>query len=107
MRIIPIPTGTHVCLREYFENVRPHLENVSGSYVFLNLRGKPLSRSGIFRLLREYANAAGIEADVSPHTLRHTYAVHLVQAGADLRSVQELLGHASVATTEVYTHLDL
>jgi integrase/recombinase XerD len=75
--------------------------------VFLNNRGGALSRSGVFKMLRKYAAVAGIEKEIGPHTLRHTYAVHLVKNGADLRSVQELLGHANIVTTEVYTLLDL
>jgi integrase/recombinase XerD len=108
VRLLPIPSGTHEHLRTYLEMARSHLSKPnSGSQVFLNHRGGPLSRSGIFRILRKHARASGIEKDIGPHTLRHTYAVHLVKNGADLRSVQELLGHASIMTTEVYTHLDM
>jgi integrase/recombinase XerD len=90
------------------ENARAKLVNVnSASHVFLNKKGNKLSRSGIFRILRGHAKNAGVEKEIGPHTLRHTYAVHLVKNGADLRSVQELLGHASIVTTEVYTHLDM
>ncbi|MGI8923127.1 MAG: tyrosine recombinase [Fimbriimonadales bacterium] len=106
-RMIPIPAGTHEWLRKYLAEGRPKLLRKPSPEVFVNQRGSRLSRSGVFRILAAYARAAGIETLISPHTLRHTYAVHLVQAGADLRSVQELLGHASVATTEVYTHLDM
>jgi integrase/recombinase XerD len=107
-RIVPLPMETHDHLRKYLESGRlSFVTTRSPSAVFLNQRGLQISRSGVFRLLRRYALAAGIKSDVSPHTLRHTYAVHLVQGGADLRSVQELLGHASVATTDVYTRLDI
>jgi len=106
-RMIPIPAGTHEWLRKYLTESRPKLLKKPIPEVFVNQRGSRLSRSGVFRILGASAKAAGIDTRISPHTLRHTYAVHLVQAGADLRSVQELLGHASVATTEVYTHLDM
>lgn len=107
-RIIPIPAATHEWLIRYLESARPLLiGKAATSAIFLNQKGNPLSRSGIFRIIREHAARAGIKTEISPHSLRHTYAVHLVQAGADLRAVQELLGHASVATTEIYTHLDI
>lgn len=107
-RVIPIPAVTHDWIRRYLLFARPALaKSASGSHFFLNQKGKKMSRSGVFRILRNYAKACGIEEKLSPHTLRHTYAAHLVQAGADIRAVQELLGHASVTTTEVYTHLDL
>jgi len=108
VRLLPLPAETHDILRMYLVEARPSLcRSASGTHMFLNLRGSPLSRSGIFRTLRKYAALAGIEKSIGPHTLRHTYAVHLVKNGADLRSVQELLGHASIMTTEVYTHLDM
>lgn len=107
-RIIPLPAETHEWLRKYVDTALPALRKPdSGSHLFLNRRGLPLSRSGLFRILRRYSEEAGIEIEIGPHTLRHSYAVHLVQAGADLRSVQELLGHESISTTEVYTRLDL
>lgn len=107
-RIVPIPAVTHDVLRDYLEKSRPKLIGKRPtSVVFLNFRGTGMSRSGVFKILRAYAAAAGIDTEIGPHTLRHSYAVHLVQAGADLRSVQELLGHESIATTEVYTMLDL
>ncbi len=106
-RIVPIPVQTREWLHRYLKEARPRLVRKQVPWVFLNARGKKLSRSGLFRILRTYARIAHIPISVSPHILRHTYAVHLVQAGADLRSVQELLGHESVATTEVYTHLDI
>lgn len=108
VRIVPIPAETHEWLRKYVEESRSaFVISKAFSEIFLNARGAPLSRSGVFRILREYATSAGIELEIGPHTLRHSYAVHMVQAGADLRSVQELLGHESISTTEVYTRLDL
>ncbi len=106
-RIIPLPAQTREWLHRYLHDARHRLLRKPVPWVFLNARGGKLSRSGIFRILQAYARKAQIPIPVSPHILRHTYAVHLVQEGADLRSVQELLGHESVATTEVYTHLDL
>jgi integrase/recombinase XerD len=106
-RLVPLPVGTKDWFDRYLVESRPAMANeVSGSSFFVNQRGRALSRSGVFRILREYAKAAGITKAIGPHTLRHSYAVHLVQAGADLRSVQELLGHESIATTDVYTQLD-
>src|SRR5688572_16172175 len=100
VRLVPLPSGTHEHLRQYLDQARALLrKQKSGSHIFLNNRGTALSRSGVFRMLRRYAALAGIEKDIGPHTLRHTYAVHLVKNGADLRSVQELLGHASIITT--------
>jgi integrase/recombinase XerD len=74
--------------------------------LFLNQRGRPLSRSGFWRILKAYVAKGGIQSAVTPHTFRHTFATHLMEGGADLRVVQELLGHASISTTEIYTHLD-
>ncbi|MDQ2986379.1 MAG: tyrosine-type recombinase/integrase, partial [Armatimonadota bacterium] len=99
VRLLPLPAETHDYLREYLKRGRPIFHGQSsGSHIFLNARGKPISRSGVFRILRKYAALSGIDKDVGPHTLRHTYAVHLVKNGADLRSVQELLGHSSIMT---------
>ncbi len=107
MRSVPLPSGSQKALEHYLMNARPVFDKKTTSAVFLNQKGKPFSRSGVFKILRHYAAKVGIKKSIGPHTLRHSYAVHLVQAGADLRSVQELLGHESIATTEVYTHLDL
>jgi integrase/recombinase XerD len=87
--------------------VRPELDTGSGKgHVFLNARGRPLRRESVWSLVRESARRAGIRKTVSPHTLRHTFATHLVEGGADLAAVQELLGHADISTTQIYTHLD-
>lgn len=108
VRILPLPAETHDVFRTYLQAGRPRfVKKAATSHVFLNTRGGPISRSMVFRILRKYASLAGIEKVIGPHTLRHTYAVHLVKNGADLRVVQELLGHASIVTTEIYTHLDV
>ena len=91
----------------YLRELRPKLEKGSGKGVlFLNARGKPLSRMGAWKIVRNICAAADIKTSVSPHTFRHSFATHLIDAGADLRSVQEMLGHADISTTQIYTHLD-
>ena len=107
-RIVPIGTEAIFWLRKYMLESRPFLQKraVSGGVVFLNKRGKKLSRMGIWKIVSKYVKAAGIEKDVHPHTFRHTFATHLVQGGADLRAVQEMLGHADISTTQIYTHID-
>lgn len=82
------------------------IESGYENYVFLNRRGRGLSRVMIFTIIKNLTKAVGIEKKVSPHTFRHSFATHLVEGGADLRAVQEMLGHESITTTEIYTHLD-
>jgi integrase/recombinase XerD len=88
--------------------VRPHLpiQNGEEDMVFLNRRGKRLSRVYVFMMIKDLAEKAGIKKSISPHTFRHSFATHLIEGGADLRAVQEMLGHESITTTEIYTHLD-
>ena len=107
-RLIPI---SHKALKEinlYYQDRRrlPNIENSDGNIVFLNRRGKRLTRVMIFTIVKDLANKIQIKKKISPHTFRHSFATHLVEGGADLRAVQEMLGHESILTTEIYTHLD-
>ena len=106
-RIVPMGRRAVAALSLYLREVRPRLERGRGQgRVFLNARGGPLTRMGVWKILRRHVEAAGIERRVSPHTLRHSFATHLLEGGADLVAVQELLGHADISTTQVYTHVD-
>ncbi|MBD1271088.1 site-specific tyrosine recombinase XerD [Aeromicrobium tamlense] len=104
-RIVPLGSFARDALETYLTKARPHLTATAGSgpAVFLNARGGRLSRQSAWTVLTKTARRAGIDADVSPHTLRHSFATHLLDGGADVRVVQELLGHASVTTTQIYT----
>jgi integrase/recombinase XerD len=106
-RLVPIGRGAIGSLAIYLREQRPKLERRSGKgTLFLNARGEPLSRMGAWKILAKYVKRAGITKRVSPHTLRHSFATHLLEGGADLRAVQEMLGHADISTTQVYTHVD-
>ena len=107
VRVVPLPETTVGWVERYLREARPSLAKGPSPWVLLSDTGKPLARQRAYTVLARYAEEAGIAASVGPHTLRHTYAVHLVQGGADLRAVQELLGHASISTTQVYTALDM
>jgi integrase/recombinase XerD len=107
-RIVPIGSSAIRWLKEYFIRSRPHLEKKSKSqnFVFLNKRGTKLSRMWIWKIFNNYAKEAGITKEIHPHTFRHSFATHLIEGGADLRAVQEMLGHADISTTQIYTHVD-
>ena len=105
-RIIPINDVAINALNNYLENYRPSmLKGDINNYLFLNNHGKQMTRQGIFKMIKQECLVKGIKKDVSPHTLRHTFATHLLQNGADLRIIQELLGHSDISTTQIYTHL--
>ncbi|MCC6319533.1 MAG: site-specific tyrosine recombinase XerD [Gemmatimonadaceae bacterium] len=106
-RLVPIGRSAVAAVSIYLRELRPRLERGEGKGVlFLNARGRPLSRMGAWDVLRRAVERAGIEKHVSPHTLRHSFATHLLEGGADLRAVQEMLGHADISTTQVYTHIN-
>ncbi len=106
-RLVPIGRRAIGALASYVRELRPRLEQGEGrGALFLNARGQPLTRMGAWKILRKYVERAGIEKHVSPHTLRHSFATHLLEGGADLRAVQEMLGHADISTTQIYTHVD-
>ena len=107
-RLVPIGSDAIKYINMYKNNIRIHINIKPGQedFLFLNRRGSKLTRVMIFIMLKELATKAGIVKNISPHTFRHSFATHLVEGGADLRAVQEMLGHESITTTEIYTHLD-
>jgi integrase/recombinase XerD len=106
-RIVPVAEGALAAVREYVERYRSALLGPdSHDLLFLSRSGRGLSREDVFRIVRKYVRRAALRGHISPHTLRHCFATQLLANGADLRSVQEMLGHADVATTQVYTHVD-
>ncbi len=107
-RLVPVGSFAIKYLKIYIQEVRKNIHIISGNenFVFLNKRGSRLSRVMIFLIIKDAAKKAGITKNISPHTFRHSFATHLVEGGADLRAVQEMLGHESITTTEIYTHLN-
>ena len=107
-RLVPIGSSAIKYVNIYRQNIRVHLpvQNGEEDILFLNRRGHRLSRVMIFLIIKDLVKKAGITKTISPHTFRHSFATHLVEGGADLRAVQEMLGHESITTTEIYTHLD-
>ena len=106
-RLVPLGGPAIRALHRYLCDVRPGLDAGHGEgRVFLNARGRPLRRKSVWVLVKDAARRAGLAKDISPHTIRHTFATHLVERGADLAAVQELLGHSDISTTQIYTHLD-
>lgn len=107
-RIVPIGSSAVYWVTEYIQKVRFSLEKKmkSENIIFLNVRGTKLSRMGIWKIVNKYAQEAEISREFHPHTFRHSFATHLLEGGADLRAVQEMLGHADISTTQIYTHID-
>lgn len=108
-RIVPIGESAIKYVRQYLEHIRSRQENIrpgQENFVFLNRNGRQLSRVMVFLIIKELAEKAGVRKNISPHTFRHSFATHLVEGGADLKAVQDMLGHESITTTEIYTHLD-
>ena len=106
-RIVPMGKTVIRITNDYLENLRPKLEKpFSGDYLFLTRTGKPIDRTNVWRMVKKYAARAGMPRNLTVHTLRHCFATHLLSGGADLRSVQEMLGHVDISTTQIYTHVD-
>jgi integrase/recombinase XerD len=106
-RLVPLGGRARAAVERYRRELRPDLERgQSGGAVFLNRNGRPLGRMGAWKIVKRYVKQAGLERPVSPHTLRHSFATHLLEGGADLASVQEMLGHSDISTTQIYTHVD-
>lgn len=105
-RVIPIYPAAVKALSEYMKNIRPQLlADESESALFVNMGGERMSRQGFWKLIKHYQDTAGIKKDITPQTLRHSFAAHLLENGADLHSIQEMLGHADISSTQIYTHL--
>ena len=105
-RLVPLAGMARDAIRDYLEVRGPAADRESSDILFLNRFGRALTRVAVFKMIKAYAVKAGISKEISPHTLRHSFATHLIENGADLRAVQEMLGHESILTTEIYTHID-
>ncbi len=104
-RLVPVGRQAQQALTQYLKKGRAALLKKPSSYLFIGYRGRPLTRQGFWEIIKKYAIKAGINKPISPHTLRHSFATHILERGADLRSVQTMLGHSSIATTQIYTHV--
>ena len=105
-RVIPLYSAAVRAVREYIENIRPKMiASPSEPALFVNVSGERMSRQGFWKLIKHYQQSAGIEKDITPHTLRHSFAAHLLENGADLRSIQEMLGHSDISSTQIYAQL--
>jgi integrase/recombinase XerD len=105
-RIVPVGGAARAAINQYLAECRPKLARTNDEHLFLSRTGKPLDRVALWMLVEKYGRKSGILREVSPHTLRHCFATHLIGGGADLRVVQELLGHSDISTTQIYTHVD-
>ena len=107
-RIVPFGKKAHISITNYLTEVRTTLaqKRKSNDMLFLNMRGTPISRMGVWKIIKHYVNLTDITKTVSPHIFRHSFATHLLEGGANLRAVQEMLGHSDISTTQIYTHLD-
>jgi len=108
VRIVPLGPRAIKCLNDYFKTVRPGLarKKQNNGKIFLSRNGKPLTRMMVWVLIKKYVGMTSLKKEISPHTFRHSFATHLLEGGADLRAVQEMLGHSDISTTQIYTHLD-
>ena len=105
-RAIPLYSKAVLALSEYIEFIRPQMiASPDEQSLFVNISGERMSRQGFWKIVKHYQKKAGIEKDITPHTLRHSFAAHLLENGADLHSIQEMLGHADISSTQVYSHL--
>ena len=105
-RIIPLYPGAVQALADYVRDIRPQLvEDPAETALFVNMSGERMSRQGFWKLIKYYQQKANIDKDITPHTLRHSFAAHLLENGADLRSIQEMLGHADISSTQIYSHM--
>ena len=105
-RLIPLGHVAFECVNRYIHDGRPHLlKSASSDYIFLSRQGRPMSRQAFWKILKKYLRQAGLPDSISPHTLRHSFATHLLEHGADLRSLQMMLGHSDIGTTQIYTHV--
>lgn len=105
-RIVPLGDMAQIALKKYFEKGRDKLQTKPTNLIFLNYKGEKMSRQAFFKYIKKLALENGIEKEISPHTIRHSFATHLLEGGVDLRIVQELLGHEDISTTQIYTHID-
>jgi integrase/recombinase XerD len=106
-RIVPIGNSASDFIEKYIKESRIKVKNINtGNNLFLNFRGGKLSRMGIWDIVSKYCRMARIEKEIHPHTLRHSFATHLLEGGADIRAIQEMLGHSDISTTQIYTHID-
>ena len=105
-RVVPMGEKAIMAVKEYLSSGRPDLtKGNNSSYLFTNLRGRPMTRQGFWKIIKKYGSQAGIKKNITPHILRHSFASHLLEGGADLRAVQVMLGHADISTTQIYTHV--